>query len=189
MLPVTQLKITNGRYKNTYIYYLLYKIEYICTVYLYNSWYLTLVQFVTSHACTIRDISRLYNSWHLELVQFVTSHACTIRDISLLYDSWHPTLVQFVTSHKLSIYVFNFEFKYHIFKCPRTVSRTETCSLSRPDWYRVLWLTAVRAPFCNTITAGCIQQLWLVRSWFEWFGRGSSCLTWFNREKPRHFRY
>ena len=91
MLPVTQLKITNGRYKNTYIYYLLYKIEYICTVYLYNSWYLTLVQFVTSHACTIRDISNLYNSWHLTLVRFVTSHSCTIRDIPHLYNSWHLT--------------------------------------------------------------------------------------------------
>lgn len=122
-LPVAQLKITKGRYKNTYIYYLLYKIEYTvqytCAIremsHLYNSWHntrtnswhLTLVQFVTSHARTIRDIPRLYKfvTSHTTIrdtscfLQFVTPHSAQIRDISRLYSSWHLILVQFVTLH------------------------------------------------------------------------------------------
>ena len=91
-LPVAQLKITNGRYKNAYIYYyLLHKIEYICIIRDISHAQYILVQFVTSHTLSIY----LYNSRHLTH----SVYTCTIRDIS----HTHYILVQFMTSHTLCI--------------------------------------------------------------------------------------
>ena len=73
-LPVAQLKITNGRYKNAYIYYLLHKIEYICIIRDISHAQYILVQFVTSHTLSIY----LYNSRHLTH----SLYTCTIHDIS-----------------------------------------------------------------------------------------------------------
>jgi len=94
-LPVAQLKITNGRYKNAYIYYLLHKIEYICIIRDISHAQYILVQFVTSHTLSIY----LYNSRHLTH----SVYTCTIRDIS----HTQYILVQFATSHTLIIYLYN----------------------------------------------------------------------------------